>query len=1165
MSVEHLPFAAQRAWLETALVEDDAARDALVTTARWTDPEPFALAVTAVVAAARVASLADALRLALSVADDTALLRVLRKLDAEGLSHARREVFAAVLLRVCEAMPAERIEARCLLERWLRRGGFPWRANEGALLSLTGAELRARAALDPDVRDAVNALGARVLEVLARSPRSLSQAHAEELLAARVYTSASHFFEELLQNADDADATTFAVTVSGDEVTVTHDGHPFAPRDVVGVLSVGQSTKGVGQIGTFGVGFKSVYAVCARPRVYSGPFAFEIADVSRPRALRDRPAELPPEHTAIVLPLSAPRDPARGAEAALRHACALPAEVLLTLRHVRALSVATRRETRATERADGVVELRDGDRVRAFLSRRHREARVLVALDGDGLLAVEDGLPTLFAFLPTLERTGLRVRVQGPFVVPVDRERVDLTHPTNASILDDVAVAYAEALAALRGRRGWADVAPLPGALSHPSLRAMSARIAETLQHEPVLRATDGAWVSPLRACLLDDPSLVTPLAGLPLTRDERFPLPPLGPRDLAVARWLGVPTLGPEALCAWLTRVSDATACDDRTRVAVRAVLTAVAPVTGCAAWLRGAAIALDDAGAFARPEQLARGAPEARAVYDGLRATLDARLDPLADEGAAPSLARLWDALGVAQLTPEQLRRDLADEHLRAAMLSRDGASRVLRYAASWNTPSLTALGRLPVAPCEDGSHRALAGEGCARLRPAGPFGDFLATEAATAVPLVRDDFARAFGETLSRMGAATADLDTLRAAGPSWRSADALRRLYGVLSATRDQLSPSAWARIAAAPWFLDRSGRARPIAGPDAALWSEHDAIERFVPDAPWLDDDARQLLALMPSGIVTKTGARALVRAAAGDASAFGGATLREAMIPEVMAWLGANAAALDTTDRETLAGAPLWPDADGVMRPLAASRWPAGSAHFARLYAAWRIDPVLSEETARVADELGLRAVCRRCDADAMLDDLAACAPATWPPRALIAEAVRAAARGATVAARTRGEPRDAARRRRCDRGRAQPPSERDDAVRALVRSLGGPSSRQKKRRSGGARSTRWVPSRRRSRSCVHARRATSGPASRSRSNPNGRARAAPCARSTTSSAARGIARGRASPSPSTSTASSSSRRSTSLRRTRLRSSRARRSHARSPIRRSRPKRPRRW
>ena len=64
-------------------------------------------------------------------------------------------------------------------------------------------------------------------------------------------------------------------------------------RDLVGVTSIGQTTKRKQQIGFFGVGFKSVYEVTERPQVYSDVYEFEIADVSIPRALRRRPSLCP--------------------------------------------------------------------------------------------------------------------------------------------------------------------------------------------------------------------------------------------------------------------------------------------------------------------------------------------------------------------------------------------------------------------------------------------------------------------------------------------------------------------------------------------------------------------------------------------------------------------------------------------------------------------------------------------------------------------------------------------------------------------------------------------------------------------------------------------------------------------------------------------------------
>ncbi|MFO0607428.1 MAG: transglutaminase domain-containing protein [Polyangiales bacterium] len=1037
MSPELLPFDLQRAWLADALARDDAARDALRACARWSDPAPLALAVASVVAAGRAGALADALADALSIADDTALLRVLRALDAAAIARDHVAPFAAVALRVVSALDAPRIEARCLLERWLRRADFSWRADDGSLLSRTGAELAELAAHDPAARTAVDALGARVLAALARAPRSLSQAHAEELLAARVYTGASHFFDELLQNADDAGATAVSLAVSEREVVVTHDGHPFAPRDVVGVLSVGQSTKGRGHIGTFGVGFKSVYAVCERPRVYSGPFAFEVVDVSRPRPLGERPPGLAPTHTAIVLPLTDPSHPKRGAAAVRRHALALPAEVLLTLRHVRALTVAPTREARAETLGDGTVRLRDGASERTFLVRTHGEATVLVERAKDGApVPAAEGVPTLFAFLPTLERTGLRVRVQAPFVVPVDRERVDLANPANAALLDDVATACADALADLRADARWPDVAPLPNELAHPSLRAMAARVAERLQRVALLHGADGAWETPATACVLDDGSLAEPLGGFALTADGRRCLAPTGGRSLAVARWLGVPTVGAEGLCAWLVGLTGTP--DERLRAAVRAVLASVAHGRESAAWLRGGAVALDESGTLATPDSLARGPSSLCDVYRGHLALLDASLD----SPASAPLARLWDALGVARLTPERLRDDLAHDDTRASLLRDGGASRVLAAASTWDDRSLAALGRLPVAPCEDGEHRAVAGDGCAWLRPAGVLGDFLAAHA-PGLPLVRAGVAD--GSLLARMGATTAGFDALRSAceaGAVHFDDGDLRALWAVLVAMRDELSPAAWRGVAATPWFVDVHGAHRPLTGPDAVRVADDDALAGLIPAAPWVHPD------VLAAGVidVLRVGVRAVVLALAGDPTALGVSTLPDDFTTGALAWLAARPEPLDARDRAALASAALWKAHDGAPHSLAALRWPAESPSLAALYAAWGTVPVLDAESARVADALGLRTHCPPCDAESLLDDLEAHDSSTWPARPLLAEAVRAVARNAGEAWRTRAG--RVALFRAEDGTLADAKSlhrPRDTNVRSLLRALGAP------------------------------------------------------------------------------------------------------------------------
>ena len=117
----------------------------------------------------------------------------------------------------------------------------------------------------------------------------MSQANAEELLATQVYTDPGHFLIELLQNAEDSGAKEWKLIFDRDRIVVWHNGTDFDARDVVGVCSIDETTKRKDQIGQFGVGFKSVYEVTNRPQIFSDVYQFEIADVSIPKLLHNRP------------------------------------------------------------------------------------------------------------------------------------------------------------------------------------------------------------------------------------------------------------------------------------------------------------------------------------------------------------------------------------------------------------------------------------------------------------------------------------------------------------------------------------------------------------------------------------------------------------------------------------------------------------------------------------------------------------------------------------------------------------------------------------------------------------------------------------------------------------------------------------------------------------
>lgn len=107
-------------------------------------------------------------------------------------------------------------------------------------------------------------------------------------LLSEPYPDNAHFIYELLQNAEDALATTVEFSLGRENLTVSHDGkRPFTLHDIESITGIGRSTKkdDPTQIGKFGVGFKAVFAYTTRPEVRSGEHAFAIVDLFVPEEI----------------------------------------------------------------------------------------------------------------------------------------------------------------------------------------------------------------------------------------------------------------------------------------------------------------------------------------------------------------------------------------------------------------------------------------------------------------------------------------------------------------------------------------------------------------------------------------------------------------------------------------------------------------------------------------------------------------------------------------------------------------------------------------------------------------------------------------------------------------------------------------------------------------
>ena len=97
-----------------------------------------------------------------------------------------------------------------------------------------------------------------------------------------IYPDTAHFVYELLQNAEDVEATQVRFDLSGDGVYFAHNGkREFTLDDVEAITSIGGNIgkrEDSTSIGEFGVGFKAVFSYTATPEIHSGGYHFCIHD-----------------------------------------------------------------------------------------------------------------------------------------------------------------------------------------------------------------------------------------------------------------------------------------------------------------------------------------------------------------------------------------------------------------------------------------------------------------------------------------------------------------------------------------------------------------------------------------------------------------------------------------------------------------------------------------------------------------------------------------------------------------------------------------------------------------------------------------------------------------------------------------------------------------------
>lgn len=365
-------------------------------------------------------------------------------------------------------------------------------------------------------------------------------------LLGQLYSDRSHFIFELIQNAEDAGATEISFEVFADRLEVRHNGRPFTADDVRGICGVGHSTKtdDLTAIGTFGIGFKSVYAYTGNPRIHSADVHFRIESFVHPYRLNppDEPGT-PDGGTRFVLPFDRADVPADVAATEIAGALdAISPRTLLFLRHIDTLAIggvsltrtALRRRVRTSSpgrrRADSrevtVTRRSAGQRTDETWIIWHRpldelgqpDLRAEVALElhdaADARRLAAPGSAPLVVYFPTHKETFLGFWLQGPYRTTPARDNVPDHDPWNLALAGQTARLITDVLADLRD----ADLLTMdvlralplePARFGQQSLfRVAFDAVAEAFATDRLIPVSGGGYASSRHARLADGTGL---------------------------------------------------------------------------------------------------------------------------------------------------------------------------------------------------------------------------------------------------------------------------------------------------------------------------------------------------------------------------------------------------------------------------------------------------------------------------------------------------------------------------------------------------------------------------------------------------------------------------------------------------------------------------------
>lgn len=262
-----------------------------------------------------------------------------------------------------------------------------------------------------------------------------------EIVGEQIYSKqSSHFIFELIQNAEDEEATEVAISVGEDSLIFEHNGTPFSIKDIEAITTFGNNEKKklkANAIGRFGIGFKSVFYVTDNPEIHSDYFHFKLKHYIIPEIIDSEFSEI----TRITLPFKKKRrlKIIQGIEEALTN---LDYSYLLFLNNIKTINWETGKnegklslKSRKFRKSDlKLIEVTTNDDPDYFILIKsnckigNKDLQIKIAskiIRKQKLILFEEIEDSpLFAFFPTEKDTLLPFLIHAPFLTTAARDNI---------------------------------------------------------------------------------------------------------------------------------------------------------------------------------------------------------------------------------------------------------------------------------------------------------------------------------------------------------------------------------------------------------------------------------------------------------------------------------------------------------------------------------------------------------------------------------------------------------------------------------------------------------------------------------------------------------------------------------------------------------------------